>query len=62
MNNRQNTFEQYVKDAVQIAKDLLYPEEVIEKIEEAKSEIQVDNILHDARKTIRDGNIYLWED
>lgn len=47
---------QYKKDlkgikrkAISVSYDLKYPKEVRERIREAKSEFEVDRILHDAR-------------
>ncbi len=43
----------YVKKQIKKAKDFGYPDSVILAIKNAKSEIQIDNIMHDAK------NLYL---
>lgn len=45
--------EDYKKAMIRLAEDFNYPASVIEAIKNAKSEIQIDNILHDAK------NLYL---
>ena len=39
----------YQIEAIKIAKDFHYPQSVIDAIKSAKNEIQIGNILHDAR-------------
>lgn len=39
------------KHYIKVAKDLLYPEEVIKKLENAVTEAECIRILHDARKS-----------
>lgn len=43
------SFEKYKKDSIRAAKDLRYGKEVIDKLESAKTEAEVTNILKTAR-------------
>ena len=43
------TLKTEIKNAIKIAKDLGYPESVIEEIKLAKSNYQISSILHTAR-------------
>lgn len=44
------SFSTYKRKSVRIAMDLCYPPEVIKRIKNAKTEIEIDNILALARK------------
>lgn len=46
------TFSTYKKEAIRVAKELYYPQKVINKLNAAKTEVEVDNILAKARKEI----------
>lgn len=48
--NYQKDFKTIIKKYIDIAKDLCYDESVIEKLNNAKSEIELDNIMTSARK------------
>ena len=39
----------YVEDSIKIAKELCYSDNVIDRLEQAKTEKECVNILHDAR-------------
>lgn len=49
MNYKKN-FNTIIKHYIDIAKDLCYDESVIEKLKNAKSEIELDNIMTSARR------------
>jgi dimeric dUTPase (all-alpha-NTP-PPase superfamily) len=49
MNYKKN-FKTIIKNYIDIAKDLCYNESIIEKLKNAKSEIELDNITTSARK------------
>lgn len=50
------TLKTEIKNAIKIAKDLGYPESVIEKIKLAESIYQISSILHTARKVSIDNS------
>lgn len=44
----------YRKKAIQAAKDLMYDASVVRRIKQAKSDIEISNIMVQARKNIED--------
>ena len=44
------SFEKYKKDSIKAAKDLRYGKKVVDKLEAAKTEAEVTNILKTAKK------------
>lgn len=44
------SFSTYKKEAIRVARELYYPQKVINKLNAAKTEIEIDNILAVARK------------
>ena len=49
-NSRRRLFSIYKKESIRIAKELEYSERVLRRIEEAKTENEISNILSDARR------------
>lgn len=49
LNSKEKEFIHYKKQRVEIAKDLRYPKEVIEKIRKAKTEREISRILKECR-------------
>ena len=50
-NSGHSSFVMYKKEALEACKDLNYPAIVYKRVEQAKSEAQIEQIIHTARNT-----------